>query len=130
MSYIINNPTIGILENTRVAPHVDRVGIFHQSLFEPEPSGKTVVDEDVFWRVRLQPYVIDAFALKSRFHDKIPEWFLVGFAKLIWNNAFRDNNALFDYAFNGPVDRDSKAHYYRQFHCVDLDFMDLEHLSI
>ena len=130
MGYIINNPVIGILENTKVSPHNDGVGFFQETLFTPETDGKSEVIEDVFWRVKLQPYVIESFDLKSRFKEKLPEWILVGFARLIWNNAFRDNDTFFNYAYNGPVDRNSDAGRYRQLHRVDLNFMKIDQLAI
>ena len=130
MAYIIDNPLIGVLENTKVSSHKSGLGIFKEMEFTPEENGQDEVEEDVFWRIKLRSHVIEAFDLESHFKGKIPEWILVGFAKLIRSGPFKDNDALFNYAFQGPVNRNSNARIYRQFHRVDLNYMTLNQLVI
>lgn len=130
MAYIIVNPFIGVLENTKVSPHRSGLGVFKELVFTPEENGQGEVEEDVFWRIKLWSHVIQAFNLQSRFKDKIPEWILVGFAKLIWSGHFKDNDALFNYAFHGPVNLYSNARLYRQLHRVDLNCMNLKQLVV
>ena len=128
MAYIIVNPFISVLENTKVSPHRSGLGVFKELVFTPEENGQGEVEEDVFWRIKLRSHVIQAFDLQSRFKGNIPEWILVGFAKLIWSGHFKGNDAL--YAFNGSVSLYSNARLYRQFHRVDLNYMTLNQLVI
>ena len=130
MAYTIVNPLIGVLENTKVSSHKSGLGIFTAMVFTPEANGQDEVEEDVFWRIKLQPNVVKEHNLKSRFKDKIPEWILVEFAKRIWRGAFKDNDAFRNYAFHDPENLYSNARIYRQFHRVDLNYMTLNQLVI
>ena len=130
MAYIIDNPLVGVLENTKVSSHKSGLGVFTEMVFTPEANGQDEVEEDVFWRIKLQPNLVKEHDLKSRFQDKTPEWILVEFAKQIWSGAFKENDAFFNYAFHGPVNRYSNARIYRQFHRVELNYMILNQLLI
>ena len=67
MAYIIDNPLIGVLENTKVSSHKSGLGIFKEMEFTPEENGQDEVEEDVFWRIKLRSHVIEAFDLESHF---------------------------------------------------------------